>query len=58
MKDTLKFVTDAETLAAIEDNDYHSPVPAQITDAGAWVYAWSLEQFNERSDDSGAVRRE
>lgn len=45
MKDSLVYVTDPATLEAVERNDFHSPVPAQIVATGAWVYSWSMEQF-------------
>lgn len=47
MKDALAFVTDPATLAAIERNDFASPIPAHIGDDGAWVYSWSLEQHRQ-----------
>lgn len=44
-KERFVHVTDAETLAAIELNDFHSPIPAAEAADGAWVYDWSLQQF-------------
>lgn len=58
MKDSITFVADAETLAAIERDDFHSPLIAAVMPSGCWVYQWSLEQFRvwclglELSDDS------
>lgn len=45
MKDSLTSVTDPETLAAVERNDYHSPVPAHVQADGIWCYGWSVQQF-------------
>lgn len=58
MKDRIVHVTDAETLAAIQLNDWHSPIPLAATPDGYWVPDWSMEQYRERSDNSGPVCRE
>lgn len=50
MKDRVIHVTDAATRAAIELNDFHSPVPLEATPDGYWVPDWSMEQWREREN--------